>query len=154
MILQSYTRALKRYDRDLYAGRTMDGVACVFRRIKRYEDVCELEGVPLKVLRECAQLVFPLTDTWTMAGKPRPWGIEFVLNRVREIDAMANERFFEEMDELNEQVDKSKQRHMKNEMEAFFSDERRAFAKATDGILTHSLSKDETKRRLKDRRIK
>lgn len=154
MIIQSYTRALKSYDRDLFAGRTMDGVACVFRKSKRFEPVCELNGQPLLVLREDKQLVFPLTDTWTMAGKPRAWGIEFVLSRVKEIDAMANERFFEELDAQNERVDESKKRHMKNEIEAFWKDERRRFAKATDGILTHSLDKSETKRRLRDKRIK
>lgn len=154
MILASYTRALKRYDRDLYAGRTKDGVACIFRKSKRFEPVCELNGIPLSVLKEDKQLVFPITSTWTMAGEPRDWGIDRVLNRVREIDALANERFFEELDAANDRIEQSKQRSMKNEMEAFWSHERRRFAKATDGILTHSLSKDEPKKRLRDRRIK
>lgn len=154
MILSSYTRALKNYDRDLFAGRTMDGVACVFRKVKRFEPVCELDGIPLSVVREGMQLVFPLTDTWTMAGLPREWGIDFVLERVKKSDAMANERFFEEMDAENERIDQSNKRHLKNETEAFWKDSRRAFAKATDDILTHSLSKDEPKRRLKDRSIK
>lgn len=154
MIIQSYTRALKSYDRDLFAGRTMDGVACVFRRAKRFEPAGEINGRPLFVLQEGKQLIFPLTDTWTMAGRPRAWGIDRVLDRVREIDAMANERLFEEMDAANERIDESNKRHLKNEMEAFWQHERRRFAKSTDDILTHSLSKNETKRRLKDRRIK
>jgi len=132
----------------------MDGVLCVFRKSKRFEPVCEWNGQPLLVLHEGKDLVFPLTDNWTMRGKPRAWGIDQVLNRVREIDALANERFFEEMDAANERVDRSKKREMKNEIEAFWKDERRRFAKATDDILTHSLSKDETKRRLRDKRIK
>jgi hypothetical protein len=61
---------------------------------------------------------------------------------------------FDELDEQNEAVDKSKKRALRNEIEAFWSHERRRFAKATDHILTHSLSKDEPKKRLKDRSIK
>ncbi len=154
VFLKSYTRALKRYDSDLFAGRTMDGAACVFRRTKRFEHVCEYRGEALLVLREDIQLVFALTDTWNMAGKPRDWGIDFVLNRVKEIDAVANAKIFEEMDLHNEKIDQSKKRHLKNEMEAFWSHERRRFAKATDDILTHSLSKNEKRKRLKDRSIK
>lgn len=154
MILSSLTKALKRYDRDLFAGRTMDGVACVFRKSKRFEPVCELNGEPLLVLKEDKQLVFPLTDNWNMRGKPRMWGIDNVLDRVKEIDAQANDRMFEEMDALNERVEDSNKRHMRNEIEAFWKDERRRFAKATDHILVSSMSKDETKRRLKDKRIK
>lgn len=152
--MKAYTRALKNYDRDLFAGRTKDGVACVFRKSKRYEPVCELDGIPLSVLIDDYQLVFPLTDTWTMKGKPRDWGIDTVVGRVRECDALANKRFFEEMDEKNEKVEQIKRKDLRNEMEAFWIDERRRFAKATDDILTHSLSKDEPKKRLKDRSIK
>ena len=154
MILSSYTRSLKRYDSDLYAGRTKDGLPCVFRKYKRYEYVCEFEDTKLFNLKDDHQFVFALTDNWTAGGKPREWGIDFVLEKVKAMDAQANERFFEEMDAHNEKVDASRQRGLKNEMEAFWSHERRRFAKATDDILTHSLPKDEKRKRLKDRSIK
>lgn len=152
--MSSYTKALKRYDRDLFAGATRDGVLCVFRKSKRFHEVLASVDFKLYDLREDKQLIFPLTDTWTMAGKPRQWGIDFVLSRVKEIDALANERMFEEIDRANERIDESKQRSFKNEAEAFWSDNRRAFAKATDDVLTHSLSKEEPRKRLKDRSIK
>jgi hypothetical protein len=154
LFLSSYTKALKRYDSDLYAGRTKDGLPCVFRKFKRYELVCESDEFYLLNLKEAPQYVFALTDNWTAGGKPREWGIDFVLQKIKSIDALANQRMFDEMDAYNEKVDKSKQRGLKNEMEAFWSHERRRFAKATDGILTHSLSKDEPRKRLKDRSIK
>jgi hypothetical protein len=153
-VLKTYTKALKRYDRDLFAGRTMDGMPCVFRKHKRYEVVCEWEGGKLLNLREDKQYVFAITDNWSMSGEPRDWGIDDVLGHLRMIDALANKRMFEEMDERNEQVDETNQRHLRTEMEGFWSHERRRFAKATDGILTHSLSKDEPRKRLKDRSIK
>ena len=154
MFLQSYTRALKSYDSDLYAGLSKDGLACVFRKSKRYELVAELDGIPLLNLKDDKQFVIALTDNWLASGKPREWGIDFVLQKVKSIDALANERFIEEIDEQNERVEKSRARSLKNEMEAFWSHERRRFAKATNDILTHSLSKDEPKKRLKDRSIK
>lgn len=154
VFLSAYTKALKGYDRELFAGRTRDGLPCVFRRSKRFVPACELDGIPLSTLIEDKHFIIALTDNWTARGLPRDWGIDSVLNRIKEIDALANERLFEEMDAHNEKVDESKKRAVKNEMEAFWSHERRRFAKATDDILTHSLSKDEPRKRLKDRRIK
>lgn len=154
VFLSSYTKALKRYDCDLYAGRTKDGLPCVFRKSKRFEFVCEFEDGTLSNLREDKQFIFALTDNWMASGTPVNWGIDFVMQKVKSIDALANERLFEELDQENERIDKSKARSLKNEMEAFWSHERRRFAKATDHILTHSLSKDEPKKRLRDRRIK
>ncbi len=154
MILSSYTKALKSYDSDLFAGRTKDGLPGVFRRYKRLEEVCDLDGIPLLLVKYQPQFVFALTENWTFATPPRDWGIDFVLQKIKSIDAVANARLLEEMDEANEAIDKSRARHMRNEMEAFWSHERRRFAKATDDILTHSLSKDEPRKRLKDRSIK
>jgi len=116
--------------------------------------VGEWDDFKLLNLREDKQFIFALTDNWLASGKPRDWGIDFVLQKIKSIDALANERFLEEIDAENERIEKSRARSLKNEMEAFWSHERRRFAKATDGILTHSLSKDEPKKRLKDRSIK
>lgn len=154
VLIKSYTKALRSYDRELFASRTKDGVPCVFRRHKRFVSVGDLSGGTLYQLIEGKQFVIALTDNWTARGKPRNWGIDRVLDRIREIDALANERLLEEMDRHNDKVDESKRRSVRNEMEAFWSHERRRFAKATDDILTHSLSKNETRKRLKDRSIK
>jgi hypothetical protein len=154
VILSSYTKALKNYDSLLFAGLTMDGRPGVFRRSKRYHPVCEVDGIPLSVLKDDIQFVFALTENWTFSTPPRDWGIDFVLEKIKSVDAMANERLFEEMDAHNEKIDKSKARHLRNEMEAFWSHERNRFVKATDDILIHSLSKDEPRKRRKDRSIK
>ncbi len=154
VMLSSYTRALKRYDPDLYAGRNIDGVPCVFRKSKRYHMICDWDGGALLELKADKQFIFAITDNWVLSGRQIDWGIDDVIGHVQSIDAVANERLFDEMDEHNERIEKSKSRALKNEMEAFWSHERRRFAKATDDILTHSLSKDEPKKRLKDRSIK
>lgn len=153
-VLKSYTRALKRYDPDLFAGRTMDGMPCVFRKHRRFEPICEWDGGKLLNLVTDKQYVFAITDNWSMSGTPRDWGIDDVLGHLRMIDTLANKRMFEEMDEANAEVDEANQRHLRTEMEGFWSYERKRFAKATDDILTHSLSKDEPRKRLKDRSVK
>lgn len=154
MFIEAYTRILKGYDRDLFAGKNQDGVTCIFRKVRRENYVGELDGMHFSEVIEGKQFVFALTDTWGLNGRPRAWGLDHVLTRVKQIDAQARAEHLDEMDAHNERVDKSKARHLKNEMEAFWSHERRRFAKATDDILTHSLSKDEPKKRLRDRRIK
>lgn len=154
LYLKSYTKVLKRYDPDLFAGRTNMGMPAVFRKYKRFEPVVETEGFKLMNLRTEVQLVFALTDNWLMSGKPRDWGIDDVLDRVQRSDLQANEKLIEEMDAQNEEVDKIKKKDLRNQVENFWIDERRRFAKATDDILTHSLSKDEPRKRLKDRSIK
>ncbi len=153
-MLSAYTRALKKYDSSLYAGHTMEGVPCVFRKSKRFVPICEFDEQPLLVLIDDRQYVCGITHNWAASGQPREWGIDDVVGHVREIDYWANADLVEEADEHNKKLDDADRRHMRNEMEGFWSYERRRFAKATDDILTHSLSKDEPRKRLKDRSIK
>ncbi len=136
MFANSYTRAVKAYDPKLFVEQNDRGVLCVFRK--------ESSG---------KSYVFALTNTWGLNGKSIPWGIDRVVDRLRQIDRTLRDAV-EEADLLNEKVDQASARHVKNETEAFAKDFRRSFAKATDQILTHSLDKTETKRRIKDGRIK
>lgn len=151
---RAYTRALKRYDKDLFCAPNLDHVLCVFRKHKRFVPVCVSEDFKLMNLIVDKQYVFSLTEDWTLKTKPRAWGIDFVINKLHEIDLQVHERLLDEIEHQNEKVDESKERSFMNEAEAFWADNRRAFAKATDEILVHSLSKDEPKKRLKDRSIK
>lgn len=156
MLTDSYTRALKRYDPDLFAQRNKDGVICVFRKHKRYEPVCVDDGFKILNLVTDRQFVISLTENWTLRTPPRMWGIDFVLNKIREMDLLANERLLEDLDAKNEKVDESERRAFRNKAEAFFADHRKDFAKAFDQTMgcVHSLSKDEPRKRLKDRSIK
>ena len=154
MLLSSYTKFLRRYDKDLFCDHNRNGILCVFRKWKRFEPVCVDDNFKILNLITDKQFVCALTENWTLSTKPRQWGIDHVLTKIRQMDLQANERLFEEMDQQNEKVDESEKRSFRNEAEAFWSDNRRAFAKATDGILTHSLSKDEPRKRLRDRRNK
>jgi hypothetical protein len=144
-----YNRHLKRYDRELYAKRDMDGIVSVYRRNKRFV-AYDLDGNDFQFLIDSPEFVVALTDNWTKTGHPVPWGPDLVLNRLGEIDSWAKKDLIEELDKQNEQVEKSRARGFRNEAEAFWSDNRKAFAKATDDILTHSLDKSDKKRRIRD----
>lgn len=149
-----YTKYLKRYDKDLYADHNRDGVICVFRKTKRYEPVVVDQGFKFLNLISDKQYVCALTENWSLSTKPRQWGVDHVLTKIRQIDSQCNERMFEAMDAANDAVDEAERRSLRNDIEAFWIDNRREFAKATDDILVHSLSKDEPRKRLKDRSIK
>ncbi len=153
-IASEITRSLKRYDRDLFCAPASDGVLCVYRKHKRVTPVWEHEDFTLSSVIEDKQLIFALTDNWSRRGTPRAWGTDFILNRLREIDAQANERLLEDFEKAEVRAQESKDRDLTNHLEAWASDSRRAFAKATDDILVHSLSKDEPRKRRKDRSIK
>jgi hypothetical protein len=154
--LASYTKALRRYDGELFAGRTKDGVPCVFRRIKRWMPITKADGFKLMVLKEDKEFIFALTDTWLATGQPREWGVDHVLSRIREIDTQANEDLIRKWDEQNERVDQSRQRHFDNEAEAFLKDNRRQFVKEMEEIapMARSLPRNEKRKILRDRRIK
>lgn len=154
--LDSYTKALKRYDRDLFAGRTREGTPCVFRRVKRFVPVIESDDFRLMTLKESKDFVFALTDTWLATGQPRDWGIDHVLNRISEIDTQRHEDFIRKMDEANEKVDKSRARHLDNEAEAYLKDNRRQFVDEFEAIapMARSLPRIEKRKILRDRSIK
>lgn len=154
MFASELTKTLKRYDRDLFAEAAHDGQVRVFRKVRHAVPVVECEDYRLLTLVDKKQFVIALTDTWTMQGNPRQWGSDFVLNKLREMDSQANERIFEEFERAEERREQSKRRSAKNELEGKASYYRRAFAKATDDILVHSLSKDEPTKRKKDRSLK
>lgn len=144
------TRVLKEHDRSLFAKRNADGIICVMRKNKRYVGPVDLNDAPFFNLIESPDYVFALTENWTTSGRPVPWGSEVVVRRIKEIDLWNREKYFEEVEEANERVDKAKRRHFRNEMEAFASDWRREFAKATNDINTSTMDKSEKRRRKRD----
>jgi hypothetical protein len=85
--------------------------------------------------------VFSLTDTWTADGKPVPWGIDVVVNRLKAHDLWRDEDFVEKFFQSEEKREEGERRNFRNNVESFLYDFRRQFARATDGINTSSLEK-------------
>lgn len=156
MFKDAYNRALRKYDRDLFCDHNRDGVLCIFRKAKRFVPVCVSENFKLLNLIQDKQYVCSLTENWSLSTKPRQWGVDHVLSRVRQMDLQVNERLFEELEAQEKRIDDSERRHLRNEAEAYVADNRRQFTKWFDDEFgcVHSLSKDEPRKRQRDRRIK
>lgn len=156
-LAQEITRALKRHDRDLFCQFSpVHGCDVVYRRSRRLERVWETAEFSLSVPRETKEYVLALTSDWNHTSEPRAWGLDRILEKIRSMDHALNSQLFEEFEERERQLKKSKRRHLDNEVEAWAKDSRRAFGKMADESFgcVHSLDKSEQKRRKRDRRIK
>jgi hypothetical protein len=131
--LRELNRALKRYDRRLYAKYQGEGMYYI----------CWSDALVNK-------LIFALTDTWQVSGTPVPWGIEPIIHRLRSINASERDDLFNELRNKREGERASNERKFKNDLEAGLLEKRRSFAKAFDDINTSILDKKKDKRRLKD----
>jgi hypothetical protein len=158
--VQSITRALKRFDRELFAEETL-----VRRRRKDYDEaihsdpwvyvkqvqvkrkITRLEGcwlddeTRLFATKEMGDIVFSLTDNWSITGEPVDWGIEVIMARIKACD-MWNRGFaniIEEMDKEALKADESKERSRHNTVESFLYDFRDAFKESTKHINTANM---------------
>ena len=146
--VESLTRALKSYDRYLYAERSSSSeLIGVYRNNVRW-DTYEWYGSQLSVSRLSPEPVMFLTTTWNIHGQPVDWGIEPVMARLRESDCWNHDNL-DEVTAQNEALKRNKDQSQSNELRAMAADMRKDFAKATNDINTSSLKKLE-KRRIKD----
>jgi hypothetical protein len=137
-------RYLRQYDRELYAeqadamsqlGETEHGVA------------------PIYVLRRNSRkphephFIFALTEDWTHKTRPREWGIEVVLNRLKAIDLWKNETVVDRLMKEREKHEESERREVSNSIESFLKEFRGQFAKATNHINTSCLDKTDARRK-------
>jgi hypothetical protein len=85
--------------------------------------------------------LFPLTDDWTISGRPVEWGIEVVLARIKAHDLWRDDSLAEQLIASYEKASESKDRDRRNNLESFLYDYRSTFAKATNGVNTSLLPK-------------
>lgn len=125
--VREVNRVVKGYDRDLVAQREGNGAIHIYRKTENPAD-------PL-------HFVTALTDTWTVRGTPRDWGLEVLHDRLVAHDLWKNETIMERIMAKTQKNEESRERSRKNNTEAFLQEFRRQFARATDGINTSSLAK-------------
>lgn len=145
MRLRQISRALQGYDRELFVAPSVKGVPCVFRKTRAAESY-DFDGTVVHRIVIRPHLVFALTDNWTVFGRPVDWGIEPILARLKEMD-LHNRDVAGELIDSYEKAEKSKERGLRNDAEAFFADHRREFARATDGINTSLIKSDLNRRK-------
>lgn len=125
--VREVTRAVSGYDKDLFAKREGNGAIHIYRKTNRPADP--------------TWFVFALTDTWTVHGKPREWGIEVVVNRLKAHDLWKDETIVDRINAETAKLEQSAERERQNTVESFLKEFRRSFARATDGINTSGLAK-------------
>ena len=140
------TRELKRYDRELYCGENKEGILCVFRRGYNYLKYDLGNDETLIAPSFSPHFVFALTDNWRTNGKPKDWGLEPLLARIRALDIWQRD-IVSEILEQNDKDDLSRKRDQANSMESFLYDFRSQFKKTFSNVNTANMSK-------KDRRAK
>ncbi len=149
---QQITKAIKRYDRELYAEKGVEDRIDIFRRtmVSVPYDFGDFRIVAFK---EEPYRVFCLTDNWRPWGKPVEWGIEPILAKIKASDLWQRD-IVKDVNKSNEKIDASEDRSKKNEIEAFVKDFRPQFARAFDDVNTANLSKRNDRRFKDDRKIK
>lgn len=133
------TSYIKRFDPLLFCEKSGDGKLCVYRKGQRIESY-DVDGVVIGFVRPAPYLVLSLTDTWNLNGKPREWGIEPIMNRLRMSDTWSRDVAKESIESI-EKFDESKERAIDNHIESYLKDVRREFAGVTNDINTANLNK-------------
>ena len=135
---KTLTRYIQEYDRELYA-KARYGRIDILRKSFRYV-AYDVDGMTLLSPVENDWLVTSLTHNWNVTGRPVDWGIEPVLARLRSIDLHRRD-LANEIIEAKEKDLESKDRTMDNNLEAFWKDNRRLWAKNFEQVNRSSLSK-------------
>lgn len=135
--LRQMDRAVKNYDRNLFARREINGAIHVYRNGIRFESY-DLDGDQLLYSRPAPYIVCALTTNWNVSGLPIELGVEVVLSYIREHDLDKNPDLLGSMERAREYAEERALRHKKSEYEAFARDWRRQFAKSTDDLIVSS----------------
>ena len=107
----------------------------------------EYQGQAYAYAKDTLSLVFSLSEDWTLRTPPRNWGIDKVLNRIRECDLWNADSPVSNIQKQQEKVDESAERARKNTFEAVASEYRSTFKKAFSEINTSTLDKNFKTRR-------
>lgn len=122
------TEVVRHYDRSLYVVKSGEML-----QLWRREYPVDKLGIPTSSRPE-EHFILALTSDWTLKGTPVDWGIEPLMNRIKDMDAWRDDTYYEKMMDDREQEDKLKKRRFKNNMRALAYDSRRDIAKASDDI--------------------
>ncbi len=143
------SKHLREYDSKLYA-KFRYGRIDVFRKGERYV-AYDFDGETILAPVENDWYVMSLTHDWNINGRPVDWGVEPLLARLRAIDLHRRD-LASEMERAEEKLSASKDRTMDNNLEAFWKDNRRAWAKNFEHTIVSSLPRPD--RRYRDEKNK
>lgn len=131
MWLKDLNRDLKNHDKELYAQETKPGRVDVYRKNRN-------GFTP-------PHFIFSLTDNWNVSGKPVPWGIEVILNRIKAQDLWRDDTFVERWIKDHQDAEKAKDRASRNSIENFLYEFRGQFHKTFNDVNTSTMEKKYSK---------
>lgn len=129
-------RALRSYDRHLYAVKLVNDLVQVRRRSEKQE--LTAYGLIDSPTTLSDHLILSLTDDWKPNGKPVDRGIEPVMEMIRGMDAWHDDSYFGRMLDRREVEKNDRDRQQKNHIRAIAADGRKDFAKATNDYIVTS----------------
>lgn len=133
-VTASYNRFVKRYDRKLYVIKTHQSMHQIWREGDRPDCATDsLDGD--YVLRPNPQFILPLTDDWTLKGKPVEWGKEPLRAMLRSMDSWSDDSHYQKMVKRRDEMKADTERQRKNDYRAKALDLRKDFAKLTNDIV-------------------
>lgn len=147
-----YTRILQEYDRDLFAVRKYGRIDVMKKCFKLI--AYDVEGETLLVPHRDDWYIFSLTHNWTSTGRPVQWGIDPLLRHLKDGDTHRR-NVIEDFVKAKEREEASMDRQLDNKLEAFWKDNRRAWAKNFDQVNRSNLNPkdrrfaDDKKRKMK-----
>ncbi len=143
-VARRYTKILREYDSELYAISRY-GRVDVFRKGQRFV-AYDVDGETILAPVENPWYIFSITDNWTTTGKPVEWGALPLLQHLKDGDLWKRDVLKDYL-KAKSVEESSKDRDLDNKLEAFWKDNRRAWAKNFENNIVGSI-------KAKDRRYK
>lgn len=124
------TQAVRSYDSALYVIQASTGAYQVWRK----EFPKDWDGLTFSARSE-KQFILALTNDWTLNGTPVEWGIDPLLNKLKEMDAWRDDSYYGQMVKERDINEANKHRRFKNNVRAMALDVRKEVAKASNDYI-------------------
>lgn len=86
-------------------------------------------------------MIFSLTDTWNVRGRPVPWGIEPVMARIREMDLWRDDSWADRMIEQSAQSEERKAHDRRTMTENYLYENHSRLKRAWGDVNTANMEK-------------
>lgn len=121
-------KELRSYDPQLFVVKASNGMLQVWRK----PDSLNLANLYADERPKSAQLILPITDDWTLKGRPVEWGIDPILRKISSMDAWRDDSGYDKFVKRREQAEQERVRVRSNENRARANDLRKDIARVTN----------------------
>ncbi len=151
--VKRYNRFIKRYEPELKAHRSKDGII----RVSHFEPTWmpyDVDGETLLAITINPYLVFSMTDTWGAQGRPVEWGLEPLYWKLRELGYEVKDQVMADFDRQRARAEQSKENSRRNLFEDVAYGMRDDLKRTLSDVNTASMDKSLDPRRKYERSIR